>query len=81
MKIIIEVTSQNKLYNELSSESPKFRRWFRKLGTFYNIKTVGVSEYLSDVILITSFCSRTDIWKRSFTPYTILEWNKLQSWP
>ena len=42
--VTIEVTSQSKLYNELSFESPKFRRWFRKLCTFYKIKTIGVRK-------------------------------------
>ena len=75
--VIMEVTSQSKLYNELSFESLKFRRWFRKLYTLYKIKTIEVRKYLFDLILITSFYSRTDVWKHSFFPYTIVEWNKL----
>ena len=35
----IKGTSQMKLYNELGLESPKFRRWFRKLYLFFNIIT------------------------------------------
>ena len=46
----IKRTFQSKLYNKLGFESPKFRRWFRKLCTFYKIKTTGVPEYLFDFI-------------------------------
>ena len=86
----IKGTSQNKLYNELGFESLKFRRWFRKLCTFYKIKTTGVPEYLFDLIPETNhiyntcssnndtiFYSRTDVYKYPFFPYTILQWNKL----
>ena len=85
----IKGTSQSKLYNELCFESLKFRRWFRKLCTFYKIRTTGVPEYLFDHIPetnhiyntrssdVTTFYSRTDVYKYFFFPYTILEWNKL----
>ena len=43
-------TYQSRLYNELGLESLKFRRWFRKLCTFYKIKTTCVPHCLSDVI-------------------------------
>ena len=46
----IKGTFQSKLYNKLGFESLKFRRWFRKLCTFYNIKTTGVPEYLFDFV-------------------------------
>ena len=46
----IKRTFQSKLYNKLGFESLKFRRWFRKLCTFYKIKTTGVPEYLFDFI-------------------------------
>ena len=59
--VTIEVPSQSKLYNELSFESLKFRRWFRKLCTLYKMKTIEVRKYLFDLILITSFYSRTDV--------------------
>ena len=86
-----EGTSQSKLYNELGFESLKFRCWFWKLCTFYKIKTTGVPEYLFDLIPetnhiynnthssdnVTTFYSRTDVYKYSFFPFTILEWNKL----
>ena len=34
----IKGTSQLKLYKELSFESLKFRRWFRRLCLFYKLK-------------------------------------------
>ena len=46
----IKGTSQIKLYSELGFESLKFRRWFRKLCTFFKIKTTGKPEYLFDII-------------------------------
>ena len=72
----IKGTSQNKLYSELGFESLKFRRWFRKLCTFFKIKTTGKPEYLFDIIPktnhlyntrlsedVTTFYSRTDFFK------------------
>ena len=38
----IKGTSRPKFYNEIGSESLKFRRWFRKLHTFWKIKSTGV---------------------------------------
>ena len=85
----IKGTYQKRLYNQLGLESLKFRRWFRKLCTFYKIKTTGVPQYLSDLIPqtnhlyntcaaedVTTFYSRTDTFKYSFFQYTVLEWNK-----
>ena len=43
----IKGTYQSRLYNESGLESLKFRRWFRKLCTFYKTKTTGVPQYLS----------------------------------
>ena len=86
----IKGTSQSKLCNELGFESLKFRCWFWKLCTFYKIKTTGAPEYLFDLIPetnhmynthssdnVTTFYSRIDVYKYSFFPCTILEWNKL----
>ena len=46
----IKGTSQTKLYKELGLESLKFRRWFRRLCTFFKIKTSGKPEYLFKLI-------------------------------
>ena len=75
----IKGTSQSKLYSGLGFESLKFRRWFRKLCTFFKLKTSGLPEYLFDLIPqnnhlyntrfledVTTFYSRTDAFKYSF---------------
>ena len=88
----IKGTSQSKLYCELGFESLKFRRWFRKLCTFFKLKTSGLPEYLFDLIPqnnhlyntrfledITTFYSSTDAFISSilfFFLLQILEWNK-----
>ena len=83
-------TSRVKLYKELGLESLSFRRWFRRLCTFYKIKTLGMPSYLHSIIpngghiyntraieTVETFYCRTNIFKYSFFPYTIVEWNKL----
>ena len=88
----IRGTSQDKLYNELGIESLRDRRWFRRLCTFYRIKISERPSYLFDCIPKNSskyntrnndtafgiFC-RTESYKNSFFPYTIDEWNRLDS--
>ena len=86
----IKGTSRLKLYNEIGLESLKFRWWFRKLCTFFKIKRTGLPSYLYDLIPksshmhntrsledVATLYSRTDIFKYSFFPSTISEWNKL----
>ena len=81
--------SRLKLYNEIGLESLKLRQWFRKLCTFYKIKSTGFPSYLYDLIPKSSHMyntcsfedvailySRTDIFKYSFFQFTS-EWNKL----
>ena len=54
------------------------------------MKTTGIPEYLFDIFArashlyntrlsqnVTAFCSKNDVFKYSFFPSTILEWNKL----
>ena len=86
----IKGISQTKLYKKLGLEPLKFRRWFRRLCTFFKIKTSGKPEYLFNLIPTgqhsyntqsfdqteTYYC-RTDTFKNSFFSYTIAEWNKL----
>ena len=75
----IKETYQSRLYNELGLESLKIRCWFRKLCTFYKIKTTGVPQYLSDLFPhnnhlyntcvaedVTTFYSITNAFKYSF---------------
>ena len=46
----IKGTSQLKLYKELGLESLRFRRWFRRLCTFFKIKIHGKPKYLLNKI-------------------------------
>ena len=46
----IRGTSQTKIYNELGVESLRFRRYFRRLCTFFKIKQTGLSSYLFNLI-------------------------------
>ena len=85
----IKGTSQQKIYNKLGFESLRFRRWFRRMCAFYKIKTTQLPSYLYDLIpksnhnyntrnighLDPYYC-RTDVFKYSFFPYTVIEWNK-----
>ena len=70
----IKRTSQSKLYCELGFES--LNLGFRKLCTFFKLKTSGLPEYLFDLIpqnnhlynkhfleVVTTFYSKTDIFK------------------
>ena len=87
----IRGTSQTKLYKELGLESLKFRRYFRRLCTFFKIRQTGLPSYLNNLIpqynhdyntrqfnKVESFYCRTDVFKNSFFPYVIDEWNKLK---
>ena len=85
----IRGTSQTKIYKELGFESLKFRRYFRKLCTFFKVQQSGL-PYLFNLIFqstcihtresdnFESFYCRTDVFKNSFFPYVIGEWNKLK---
>ena len=44
------VTSTEKIYQELGLESPKSRRWFRKLCHFYKIFNDKSPSYLFNLI-------------------------------
>ena len=82
----IKGTSQQKIYNELGLESLRFRRWFRRLCAFYKIKITQFPSYLYELIPksnhnystlnfnhIDPYYCRTDKFKYSFFPYTIVE--------
>ena len=43
-------TSQTKIYQELGLESLKFRRYFRRLCTFFKIQQSGLPFYLFNLI-------------------------------
>ena len=85
----IRGTSQTKLYRELGLESLKSWWWFRHLCTLYKIKTTGLPPYLNNMLPkvthhyqtrnsedLAIYQTRTNIFKYSFFPYSIMEWNK-----
>ena len=87
----IRGTSQTKIYKELGLESLKFRRYFRRLCTFFKIQKSGLPSYLFNLIphsnhnyvtrqidKVETFYCRTDVFKNSFFPSVINEWNKLK---
>ena len=86
----IRGTSKTKLHKELGLEFLKSRRWFRRICTFYKIKTYHITLYLADLLPketrlynthnsedITTFQSTIETFKFSFIPWSIAEWNKL----
>ena len=86
----IQGTWKIKVYKELGLESLKSRRWLRCLCCIYKIKTFVLSSCLSNSVLsgvhsyntwnsedVVIYHCRTDTFKYSFFPWTILEWNKL----
>ena len=87
-RIAICLSSQTKLFNELGLKYLKFRRWFRWLCTFFKIKIYGKPKYLLNKIpssqihyntdQVDTYYCRTDIFKNSFFPFTIIQWKKLE---
>ena len=86
----IRVTSKERLYQELGFESLQLRLWFRKLRFFYKIYKNNQHSYLSNIVPQRSFTFNTrnidkvplfklshNIFKNSFFPLTVIEWNKL----
>ena len=72
-------------------ESLKFRRYFRRLSTFFKIQQSGLPSYFFNLIpqsnriynirqsgKLESFCCRTDVFKKFFFSYVSDEWNKLK---
>ena len=47
---VIRGTSKTKLNKELGLEFLKHRRWFRRLCTFFKIKTYNIPPYLADLL-------------------------------
>ena len=88
----IQGTSRDKIYKELGLESLQSRRSLHRLCTFHKIKTSGLPSYLFKLIpdtshhyltrsveIISTYPCRTESFKLSFFPWTIAEWNKLDS--
>ena len=47
---VYQVTSQEKLLDELDLETLKSRRWLRRLCCTYKIINIGIPKYLTDLI-------------------------------
>ena len=88
----IKGTSREKLYQELGWESLSKRRWFRRLCLFFKIQMNKHPHYLFELIPslnhhyntrnifnLPNFFCRTSLFKNSFFPYSIAEWNKLHN--
>ena len=86
----IKGTSRSKLYKELGLESLKSRRTFKRLCSFHKILSTGLPTYLFSLIPksthgyqtrtlgnIPTYHCRTDTFKHSFFPWTIVTWNKI----
>ena len=88
----IRGTSSEKLYQKLGLESLRFRRWLRKLCSFYKIYKNKSPSYLYNLIPdrvkfysapssqidnISNIKTTCNFFSNSFFPSTITEWNKL----
>ena len=86
----IRGTSRIKIHQELGLESLKSRTWFNYVCYFYKTRNYGFPGYLFKLIpldlhscntrfsenILTYYC-RNDIFRHSFFPWAIVEWNKL----
>ena len=86
----IRGTSKEKLYQELGLESLKNRRWLRRMSYLYKIVPTKFPPYLYDLIPPLQRSHRypscfktlrcwTEFLRNSFIPFTVNEWNKLDS--
>ena len=69
----------------------KLRQWFRRLCYFFKIQSGGLPQYLNDLIPkpslrystrfspLPNFKVRTELFRNSFFPYTVNEWNNLDN--
>ena len=86
----IKGTSRLKLYKELGLESLKSRMTFRHLCAFRKIVSNRLPTYLFNLMPqsthayqtrtssnIPTYQCRTDTFKHSFFPWTVVEWNKI----
>ena len=86
----IRGTSKEKLYQELGLESLKDRRWLRRISYFYKIISTKLPPYLYELIpplqrshrypgCFQILGCRTTLSQYLFLPFTITEWNKLDT--
>ena len=83
-------SSKEKLYQELGLGSLGNRRWLRRMSYLYNIISTKSPPYLYDLIppfsrshrypgCFKTLRCRTELFRNSFLPFTVNEWNKLDS--
>ena len=86
----IRGSSREKLYNELGFESLKDRRWMRRLCYFYKIFYLQSPTYLANNLpsmtisqrypnSFSNIRCRTTTFQNSFFPYSVSQWNQLNS--
>ena len=86
----IRGTSKEKLYQELGLESLKDRRWLRRMSYLYKIISTKLPPYLYELIPLLQrshrypgcfqiYLCKTIFFQNSFLPFTLTEWNKLDS--
>ena len=92
---VFQGTSCERLYKELVLESLSHKRWVCTLTFFYKIVKGNSPQYLSNYlkgnnnsvyntrsvkqISLNTFRTRTEIFKNSFYPFYISEWNRLSN--
>ena len=86
----IRGTSKEKSYQELGLESLKDRSWLRRMSYLYKVISTKLPPYLYELIpslqrshrypgcFKTLHC-RTKNFRNLFLPFTLTEWNKLDS--
>ena len=84
----IRGTSREKLYQELGLESLKKRRWLRRICYLHKVLSTKLPTYLYELIppvldshhnhgCYRALYRRADLFRNSFLPFSVNEWNKL----
>ena len=81
-----QVTSRDKIYQELGLKSLKSRRWYKRLSCMFKLIKKEDPNYLINLIPkceaairtrnnnFPAYNCRTDCFKYSFFPYTLKQW-------
>ena len=73
----IRGSSREKLYQELSLESLRQRRWYRKLRYFFKLTKNKSPKYLFNITSTVRSIFRHTFFRNSFFPSIVTEWNNL----
>ena len=68
---------KRKLYDELGLESLQLRRWFQKVMLLLQILQTWISSVSRNSENITLFKTKHNVFKNSFFPSAVIEWNNL----